>query len=36
MSKVIKFQVKLNVDGKEQLVTATTNARDFKKGLDFP
>lgn len=36
MAKEIKFKISLNVDGKEQLVTATTNARDFKKRVGFP
>lgn len=33
MSKVIKFNVKLLVDGKEQLVTATGNAKELGRSL---
>lgn len=33
MAKEIKFNVKLTVDGKEQLVTATTSVKDLQKGL---
>ena len=33
MSKVIKFNVKLLVDGKEQLVTATSNAKELGRSL---
>lgn len=34
MAKQITFRVKLNVDGKEQLVTATTDAKTLRGGLD--
>jgi hypothetical protein len=30
MSKEIKFNAKLNVDGKEQLVTATASAEELR------
>lgn len=33
MSKDIKFRVKLNVDGKEQLVTATTTVTEMRKAV---
>lgn len=34
MAKEIKFRIRLSVDGKEQLVTATTSSRDLQKNLD--
>lgn len=34
MAKEIKFNIKLNVDGKEQLVTATSSVNDLRKALD--
>lgn len=34
MAKEIKFKIRLTVDGKEQLVTATTTTRDLAKNLD--
>ena len=34
MAKKIEFKIRLTVDGKEQLVTATTNTRDLAKNLD--
>lgn len=34
MSKEIKFNVKLTVDGKEQLQTVTTDARELRKAMD--
>ncbi len=34
MSKEIKFNIKLLVDGKEQLVTATTSVAELKKNLE--
>lgn len=34
MAKEIKFNVKLVVDGKEQLVTATSTAEELRRGLD--
>ncbi len=33
MAKNIKFNIRLNVDGKEQLVVATTNVRDLRKAV---
>ncbi len=33
MAKTIKFNVKLAVDGKEQLVTATTSVKDLQKAI---
>ena len=33
MSKEIKFKVRLSVDGKEQLSTATTNVDDLRKAV---
>ena len=33
MAKEIKFNVRLTVDGKEQLVTATTTADELRKSL---
>lgn len=33
MAKVISFKVKLSVDGKEQLTTATADVKDMKKAL---
>ena len=34
MAKTIKFNVKLSIDGKDQLVTATTDVKALKKGID--
>ena len=34
MAKEIKFNVKLVVDGKEQLVTATSTAEELRRVLD--
>ena len=34
MAKQISFKIKLSVDGKEQLVTATTSTKDLKKAMD--
>ena len=34
MSKEIKFQIKLSVDGKEQLQTVTTDARQLRKAMN--
>lgn len=34
MAKDIKFRIRLSVDGKEQLVTATTSSRDLQRNLD--
>ena len=34
MAKEIKFNIRLNVDGKEQLVTATTNVKDLQRAVD--
>lgn len=34
MAKEIKFRVKLSVDGKEQLVTATTNVKRLRSAFD--
>lgn len=34
MAKEIKFKIRLTVDGKEQLVTATTTTKDLAKNLD--
>lgn len=34
MAKDIKFNVRLTIDGKEQIVTATTNAKQLQKGLN--
>lgn len=34
MAKDIKFNVRLTIDGKEQIISATTNAKQFQKGLD--
>lgn len=34
MSKEIKFQIKLTVDGKEQLQTVTTDARQLRKAMN--
>lgn len=34
MAKQIKFNIKLAIDGKEQLVTATTNTKDLNKALN--
>ena len=34
MAKDIKFNVRLTIDGNEQIVTATTNAKQLQKGLD--
>lgn len=34
MAKDIKFNVRLTIDGKEQIVTATTNAKQLQKGLE--
>ena len=33
MAKEIKFSIKLNVDGKEQLVTATSNLREMQRSI---
>ena len=33
MAKDIKFRVKLDVDGKEQLVTATTTVAEMRKAV---
>lgn len=33
MSKLIKFNIKLNVDGKEQFTAATVPVKDFKKAV---
>ena len=32
--KEIKFTIKLNVDGKEQLSTLTSSAKDIKEAFD--
>ena len=34
MAKEIKFNIKLNVDGKEQLVTATTGIKEISEAVD--
>ena len=34
MSKTIKFNIKLNVDGKEQLASATANVKDLKAAVE--
>ncbi len=34
MAKNIQFNVKLNVDGKEQLVTATTSVKDLQRAVE--
>lgn len=34
MAKDIKFRISLNIDGKEQLVTATTNVKEMRKRWD--
>lgn len=34
MAKEIKFKVKLNIDGKEQLVTASTSTKELARNLD--
>lgn len=34
MSKSITFNVKVLVDGKEQVVSMTSNVRDLKKNID--
>lgn len=34
MAKEIKFNVKLAVDGKEQLVTATTSVQELRSNID--
>lgn len=34
MAKDIKFNIKLNVDGKEQLVTVSTDVKRIKKSFD--
>ena len=35
MSKDVKFNIKLNIDGKEQVVTASTNVKKFAEELEL-
>ena len=34
MAKEVKFNIKLTIDGKEQLVTATTNVKKFAEEFE--
>ena len=34
MAKVVKFNIKLAIDGKEQIVTATSSVTDLQRAVD--
>ena len=35
MSKDVKFNIRLTIDGKEQIVTASTNVKKFAEELEI-